>query len=995
MFYTVCWADHEVLKKKKLPMTTSVYSQNTFRDGGAMGASMLAHDWSTSPLGQPGEWPSSLRSVVSLMLGSGFPMFVAWGDELGFLYNDAYSMMLGKKHPAALGARFQDVWSEIWSDIAPMVDAALAGRPSYFENLPLIMNRKGYDEETWFTFAYSPVRDAAGRVVGMYCCATETTLQVLAQRRSDFRISLNEAMRHAVTSREAIDAGCALLGEKIGVAFCAFGEVENESFNNVQSEWVRPGHVSVVGPHRLTDYGAGRISDLLSGNPILVSDVRADPRTAVAEPSYAAIGCRATLDIPLVRDGKVIALLSTATAEPHVWTEDEVAVATETAEIIWQSAERARAGAKLTESEERFRAMADNAPVIVWVTAADGHCFYLNRLWYESTGQTPDEALGFGWLEATHPDDKAMASKTFFESNAAHKPFRVEYRLRQADGSYRWAIDAAAPRFDETGRFMGYIGSVIDIDERRSAEERLFQSEQRYRTLFDSIDEGFCILEFTFGGDGKPTDYVHIEANPAYATNTGIENVVGTRVSELLDAESREWVDIFGNVLVTGEPIRFERLLEATGRHLELSAFRIEPREKQQVAVLFKDVTQRKAAEQELVTLNNELAARVERAVTERAAAMAQLHEAQKLETIGQLTGGVAHDFNNLLTPIVGALDILSRRPELDERTRRLIDGGSQAAEKARILVQRLLAFSRKQTLVNEPVDICRVVKGMSDIIARSIGPQIKLTVECPDEPVIAFVDPNQLELALLSLAVNSRDAMPNGGTLDIGVYQCEANTKSGLADGNYVCIEVADSGVGMDEETRQRAIEPFFTTKGIGHGTGLGLPSVHGLAAQSNGLFELESAPGQGTTATLWLPLSAERLAPSLPKNLPAATARPSSEQTLLLVDDEVLVRMGTAHMLQDIGYHVIKASSGRQALQMLASDQHVDALITDYAMPDMSGAELAAQAAALRPGLKMLLVTGYASFDQHAQIDLPRLEKPFGQNELAAAVSELLAAE
>jgi PAS domain S-box-containing protein len=976
-------------------MTTSIYSQNTFRDGGQMGAQMLAHDWSTSSLGQPSEWPSALRSVVSLMLGSGFPMFVAWGDELGFLYNDAYSVMLGKKHPAALGARFEDIWAEIWPDIEPMVDAAMAGRPSYFENLPLTMNRKGYDEETWFTFSYSPVRDDDGQVLGMYCCATETTQHVLAQRRSDFRLMLNVHMRDAVTSREAIDTGCILLGQKMNAAFCAFGEVEDERFCNVQSAWSRPGISSIIRRHEMKDYGPDRIADLLSGNPVLIEDVLTDPRTVGtdAEQSYAAIGSRAALDVPLVRDGKVIALLAVGITEPHVWSEDEIGLASETVEIMWQSAERARAEAKLTESEERFRAMADNAPVIVWVTDPDGYCFYLNRAWYETTGQTPEQAHGFGWMDATHPDDKQMADDAFMSANAAHKPFRVEYRLRHADGSYRWAIDAAAPRFDDSGRFMGYIGSVIDIDERRTAEERLIESEQRYRTLFDSIDEGFCIVEFTTDNDGKPVDYLHIEVNPAYAVNTGIEDVIGTRVSALLDAESRAWIEIFGNVLITGEHIRFERELEATGRHLELSAFRIEPPEKRQVAVLFKDVTQRKAAEQELVALNNELTARVETAVAERATAMAQLHEAQKLETIGHLTGGVAHDFNNLLAPIVGALDILSRRPELDDRTRRLIDGGAQAAEKARTLVQRLLAFSRKQTLVNEPVDVCRVVKGMTDLIARSIGPQIKLSVECPDDPVIAFVDPNQLELALLNLSVNSRDAMPGGGNLDIVVHSVTAQNKPGLADGDYVCIQVTDSGTGMDEETRRRAIEPFFTTKGVGHGTGLGLPSVHGLAAQSNGLFELESELGKGATAKLWMPLSIEGLAEAEQKAPPAETASPATERTLLLVDDELLVRMGTAHMLQDIGYHVIEASSGRQALQMLASDDHVDALITDYAMPDMSGAELAAQAAALRPDLKMLLVTGYASFDQHAQIDLPRLEKPFGQNELAAAVSDLLA--
>jgi PAS domain S-box-containing protein len=978
-----------------LSMTTSVYSQNTFRNGGEMGALMLAHDWSNSPLGQPSQWPSSLRSVVSLMLGSDFPMFLIWGEERGLLYNDAYSVLLGKKHPAALGAGFEQVWSEIWSDLAPLVDDAFNGQATYHENWPLLMRRNGYDEQTWFTFSYSPVRDEYGHVVGMFCAATETTQHVLAQRRADFRLTLNVHMRDAVTSREAIDTGCILLGQKMNAAFCAFGEIEDDSFSQVQSAWVKPGLNQVTGRHALSAYGSDRIVDLLSGKPVLIEDVRTDPRTAgtIAEKSYADLGCRATLDVPLVRDGKVSALLGIGMAEPHFWTEDDVTLALETVEIMWQSAERARAEAKLAESEERFRAMADNAPVIVWVTDADGYCNYLNRTWYNTTGQSPEEALGFGWLEATHPDDKQMANDIFLEANAAHKPFRIEYRLRHADGSYRWAIDAAAPRFDEAGQFMGYIGSVIDIDERRSAEQRLIESELRYRTLFDSIDEGFCIVQFVDGPHGELSDFVHIEANAAYAENAGIPDIVGQYVRAVVGDEAEEWIRIYRDVLLTGEHIRFERVLEATGRHLELSAFRVEPADKRQVAVLFKDITPRKIAERELVALNDQLTERVEKAVAERATALAQLHEAQKLETLGQLTGGVAHDFNNLLTPIMGALDILSRRPELDDRTKRLIDGGSQAAEKARTLVQRLLAFSRRQTLVNEPVDICKVVGGMSDLIARSIGPQIKLTIGCPDVPQIAFVDPNQLELALLNLAVNARDAMPGGGKLDIDVHSMTAAEKAGLANGEYVCVRVIDNGAGMNDETLRRAIEPFFTTKDIGQGTGLGLSSVHGLAAQSNGLFELESELGHGTTATLWLPVSIDGLAAPEAKTTPAKQHMDvPAGRTVLLVDDEVLVRMGTAHMLQDIGYNVIEASSARQAIQLLANDDHIDALITDYAMPDMSGAELAERAAAMRPGLKMLLVTGYASFDQQPVIDLPRLEKPFGQDELAAAVSALL---
>lgn len=856
-----------------LRMSDSDYSIKTFNNGGTVGALMLAHDWSKSPLGQPSQWPSPLRSVVSLMLGSNFPMFVAWGDELGFIYNDAYSVLLGNKHPAAIGARFQDIWSEIWDDIYPLVAAAMAGTSTFQENMPLTMNRKGFDEETWFTFTYTPVRDDDGKVVGMFCASTETTPQILAKRRADFRNKLNENMRIAGTSRAAIDVCCGLLGQEMNANFCAFGEIEHDAHCNIESTWTSSRHSSLKGRHNIADYGEDRISDLLSGQPVLIEDVKTDTRTSGtdAEKGYARLGCRATLDVPLVRDGKVQALLSIGMTEPHVWTQDEVAVASETVEIMWQAAERAR------------------------------------------------------------------------------------------------------------------------------AEEKLAESEQRYRTLFNSIDEGFCIIEFVDGPHGPLSDYVHIEANLAYAANAGIDDVTGKYVRAMVGDEAEEWIEIYRDVLLTGRPVRFERELVATGRHLELSSFRIEPAEKRQVAVLFKDVTPRKIAEKELVALNSELTMRIERAVAERGQALAQLHEAQKLETIGQLTGGVAHDFNNLLTPIVGALDILSRRPELEDRVRNLVDGGIQAAEKARTLVQRLLAFSRRQTLENKPVDIGHVVCGMQDLIARSIGPQIRLNVICPANTHIALVDPNQFELALLNLSVNARDAMPDGGELEIGVQSVAVHDHATLPDGDFICVRVSDTGSGMDAETLRRAIEPFFTTKGVGHGTGLGLSSVHGLAAQSDGLFELTSQPGRGTTALLWLPASQEHAVPAESRPVLVTTAiedAPDSAEgrrTILLVDDEMLVRLGTAHMLQDIGYTVVEAASGRQALQILEGDTPVDALVTDYAMPDMTGDKLAQRALELRPHIKMLLVTGYASTDQELAMPLPRLEKPFGQEELDQAIGAL----
>ena len=876
-----------------------------------------------------------------------------------------------------------------------MVDAAIHGRSTYSENLPLIVNRKGYSEAGWFTFSYSPVRDDNGHVVGMFCCCTETTSFLVSQLRSDFRLILNERMRDAVTSRDAINVGCELLGQKMDAAFCTFGEVEGGVVCNVQSAWMAPGLASIIGRHRFEDYGVGRIADLLSGNPVLINDVRSDVRTrgTIAEQSYAAVGCRATLDVPLVRDGQVLALLSLGMPGAHQWSDENVALVKETIEIMWQSAERARAEAKLSESEERFRAMADSAPVIVWVTNEEGYCTYLNHAWYEFTGQTREEAEGFGWLNATHPDDQQMANDIFLSANANCEPFRIEYRLRHADGTYRWAIDAAAPRLGNDGQFLGCIGSVIDIDERRKAEQRLIESEAKYRMLFDSIDEGFCIIEFIESPHGALDDYIPAELNAAYVANAGIPDAKGKSVRNLIGDEAEEWIAIYRNVLLTGEPIRFERELIATDRYLELSAFRIEPPSKRQVATSFKDVTARKLAENELVKLNADLAVRVENAVAERTTALAHLHEAQKLETLGHLTGGVAHDFNNLLTPIVGAFDILSRRPGIDDRTRMLIDGGAQASEKARVLVQRLLAFSRRQAFETKPVDICRVVSGMTDLIARSIGPQIMLRVDCVKCDLIAFVDPNQFELALLNLAVNARDAMPDGGHIEISVDSVVARGKAGLPDGDYVCVQVKDTGAGMNEGTLRRAIEPFFTTKILGQGTGLGLSSVHGLAAQSNGLFELASELGKGTVASLWLP-AATVTNESSDAPAPTNISTQLTPSKILLVDDEMLVRMGTAHMLQDIGHLVIEASSARQAMQVIESETHIDLLLTDYAMPDMSGDELALAARKIRPELKLLLVTGYASTDKEWAIDMPRLEKPFGQDDLASAISKASAA-
>ena len=651
------------------------------------------------------------------------------------------------------------------------------------------------------------------------------------------------------------------------------------------------------------------------------------------------------------------------------------------------------------------------------------------------------------------------------------------------------------------------------------SEGKLRESEAKYRTLFNTIDEGFCIIEFIDGPQGPLSDYVHVEANDAFERHAGISKVTGKRLRELVRDEADGWIEHYRGVLETGEPIRFERELVATGRHLELAAFRLGSPERRQVAVLFQDVTERRRAEQELQQLNATLEQRISDALAERklladlvegtdaivqvvdknfrilainraasdeverltgirpkvgeskldmlrgkpelyekarkvwqraidgeafteiadvedpkrgrryfemkfnplygpsgkrigayqfsydvtdrvqdqqrlAEATAQMHEMAKLETLGQLTGGVAHDFNNLLTPIVGALDMLRRQHSSDERSNRLISGAMQAAERAATLVQRLLSFARRQHLEARTVDVKALVEGMHDLMQRTIGPHIAVRIDTTANVPAARVDPGQLELAILNLAVNARDAMGGGGQIRLALDEVEVTAESdGLEPGRYIRLAVTDNGVGMDETTLNRAIEPFFTTKGQGEGTGLGLSMVHGLAAQSGGALKIRSKVGKGTTAELWLPAAdgQAETASGQEEDLPAQPRR----STILLVDDEDLVRTATAEMLREMGHTVLSVNTGSAAIELLASRKDVDLLITDYLMPGMRGSELIEEARRFRPDLKALLMTGYANLAKGEAAGLPRLAKPFREADLARTVATLLAEE
>lgn len=419
------------------------------------------------------------------------------------------------------------------------------------------------------------------------------------------------------------------------------------------------------------------------------------------------------------------------------------------------------------------------------------------------------------------------------------------------------------------------------------------------------------------------------------------------------------------------------------------------------------DVTQRKLAETGLLQLNETVEERVaartrelENAhaavleeMTQRQRTEEQLRQSQKMEMIGQLTGGVAHDFNNLLMAIIGNLNLLQRQTVDDAKATRLIEGALQGAKRGAALTQRLLAFARRQDLTVKPLSLADLVRGMHDLLIRSAGDRIDLLFDLPDTAPLTLVDANQVELALLNLVVNARDAMPEGGSITVTVDAATAEDGDAFPAGDYVRLTVRDTGHGMDESTLRKATEPFFSTKELGKGTGLGLSMIHGLAQQLNGALRLSSRVGSGTTAELWLPVTRDAV---LARPQPATPPEPgvSGPLTILVVDDDALIAMSTVDMLEDLGHRVHEANSGQAALALLQSGIAFDLMVTDYSMPKMTGAELASAARVINPRLPILLATGYAEIPANCDLELPRLSKPYQQDQLAAEIAKLLPA-
>ncbi len=670
------------------------------------------------------------------------------------------------------------------------------------------------------------------------------------------------------------------------------------------------------------------------------------------------------------------------------------------------------------------------------------------------------------WNAAIHPDDRQKALQSLEQSIAERKAFDYEYRIIRADtGEVRWLAGRADVVFDAENRPWRYVGGNTDVTGRRAAEEALREQGRTLATLnrvgaavageldlqrlvqmvtdagveltgaefgafFYNVinDAGESFMLYTLSG-AKPSqfDFGMPRATAVFHPTFAGEGVIRSDditkdprygLSEPhfgmpeghLPVTSYLAVPVIGR---TGEVIgglffghsapgrfgeRHEQLMTGIAAQ---AAIGIDNARLFQAAQ--KEVAERMRAEAELRRLNETLEQRVAEEVARRAEAEEALRQAQKMETLGQLTGGVAHDFNNLLQIVSGNLDLLQRGlPEDAVRLRRAADNAMKGAERAAVLTQRLLAFSRRQPLSPKPIDVNRLVSGMSELLHRSLGETIAVETVLGSGLWPVEADPHQLENAILNLAVNARDAMPEGGKLTIETCNTHLDRAytahhAGVSPGQYVAICVSDSGAGMEPEMLERVFEPFFTTKEVGKGTGLGLSMVYGYVKQSGGHVKLYSEPGEGTTVKLYLPRLAGGLAAE-EEEVDHPVPEGAQEETILVCEDDDDVRAYSVEVLRELGYRVLEAHDGPSALRLLERQEgRVDLLFTDVVLPSgMNGADVAAEARKLRPDLKVLFTTGYArnAIVHHGRLDagVELITKPFSYADLAARIRDLL---
>jgi PAS domain S-box-containing protein len=942
---------------------------------GEMSGLMRAFDWDTTPLGVPEAWPQPLKTLVSVMLGAKQPMFIAWGGERTLLYNDAYAEVLADKHPMALGRNFLEVWSELRGDLEPIVDQAYAGQSVHMDDIELIMLRKGYPEETHFAFSYTPVRNEAGAVAGFFCPCIEVTEQVHAERQRLLLIERQRRLFEQAPGFIAILEGPDHTFEFVNAAYrrltgerASLGKTVRQSLPELEGQ----GFLELL--DKVYASGERYVADRV---PIRLEHPGVEAEHRFLDFIYEPVTNEA---------GEVTGIF----VEGHDVTGAH------------------RAQAELRESEERNRRILEGVK---------DHSIFTT----DNDGRIVDWTVGaqsvFGWSaeEITGQSGEVLYTP---EDREADVPAR-ELATARAEGcanDERWHVRRDGSRFfangsvrvlhDARGQIAGFIKIARDETARRAAEIALRQTEQRYRLAAKATNDAVWDWDLVSN---------HVEWNEAVCELFGYADEqiepTGDWWIEHIHPDDRDRIGSAIHAVIEGEDDHWTaeyRFRRSDGTFADVYDRGHVIRNKQGAAVrmigAMLDLTERKRAEERLRELNETLETRVAERTADLVATQDALRQSQKMEAVGQLTGGLAHDFNNLLMGISGSLEMMQLRIAQGRLTdvERYVDAAQGAARRAAALTHRLLAFSRRQTLAPKPTDVKQLVTGMEELIRRTVGPAIEIETVNAVGLWPSLIDPSQLENAVLNLCINARDAMPDGGTITIETanrwMDRRAAEQRALEPGQYISLCVSDTGTGMTPDVIAKAFDPFFTTKPIGEGTGLGLSMIYGFAKQSGGSVAIYSEVNEGTMVCIYLP---RHLGDSDGSDIePDVEEAPRSEagETVLVIDDEVIIRMLVTEVLTDLGYTAIEAGDGLAGLKVINSDARIDLLVTDVGLPGgLNGRQVADAARTVRPGLKVLFITGYAEnavlSHGHLEPGMHVLTKPFAMDELATRVRELIA--
>lgn len=854
----------------------------------------------------------------------------------------------------------------------------------------------------WVAAKGRGIFDEDGRCVRIIGTTLDITTRKAAERRRDVMAELTDTIQDADTA-EAVDQACALLGRHFEASRVGIGDLrQNEDIFDYATCWTDGTVPPLLGEFPAHIFGVKIVERLSQGETVAIKDLFNDPLSTeeVTLKTATDVDTRAILVVPFLRGDRLRSIVYLNASKPRCWAAEDVTFMETFADRLRQLADRREAETALAASEAQFRTLTQAMPNHVWMANAEGVSNWYNEEAHTYTGFAPGSLTSEAWVQLVHPDDWESVRAAWLTAVEARTVYEVELRVRRADGAYRWHLVRAVPIKGTNGDIDRWIGTNTDIHDQKAAlqayEELTTTLEHR---VADALAERALLAVIVETTDAfvqvVDLDFNWLAINKSSADE--FERIFGIRPkagdnmltiladkpehledvkaiwTRALSGEEFTAIDDFGDPMLDRRyyEMKFNSLRDGQGRLIGAYQF-------------VYDVTDRLRDQARLAEAED------------------QLRQAQKMEAVGQLTGGVAHDFNNMLAVVSGSLELLDRRTGPDDvRAKTLISSALEASRRAGNLTQRLLAFSRRQPLQPKVLDPNKLVLDMSELFRHSLGAAISLETVLAGGIWRIHADQNQLENVLLNLAVNARDAMPDGGRLTIETMnayldQRYAASETGVTAGQYALIAVTDTGSGMPPEVMAKAFDPFFTTKEVGKGTGLGLSQVYGFVKQSGGHLKIYSETGQGTTIKIYLPRHVgsdsdiEKVA-SL-EHLPTADDR----ELILVVDDEDLVRQFSVTALADLGYRVLEAATAQTALAMILDRPDIQLLFTDIVMPEMNGRQLVDLVAERRPDLPVLYTTGYTrnAIVHNGVLDtgVELIGKPFTLEELATRVRGVL---